>query len=124
MSGSVLLLDDDEELLDAVASLIEFITQAPCLRMRSLEEVQQARDRVLECRLAILDIALGAGGPSGLDVYRWLVHEGFPGQVVFLTGHASSHPLVKSAAEVANARVVQKPVGLEELRGVLAEGGT
>src|SRR5213076_2902784 len=97
--GCVLLLDDDDELLDAVSSLIEFVTKAPCLKLHSLEEAQAARERVNECRLALLDIALGAGKASGLDVYRWLEAEGFHGRIVFLTGHALSHPLVKKAAE-------------------------
>lgn len=119
MRGNVLLLDDDEQLLEALSSLIEFVTHGECLKLRSLEEAKAACDRVLECRLAILDIALGAGQPSGIDVYRWLGQQGFRGQIVFLSGHGLSHPLVKEAAELGNARLLQKPIGLPELRALL-----
>jgi hypothetical protein len=35
--------------------------------------------------------------PAGVDAYGWLQEHGFSGPVVFLTGHARSHPWVRRA---------------------------
>lgn len=119
-NGGVLLLDDDDDLRDVLGDLVRLLTGRSCLTLRSLSEVVARRDEVLACGLAILDINLGRGQPSGIDAYAWLEREGFRGRVAFLTGHASSHPLVARAGGLGAARVYQKPIGLAELRQLLA----
>ena len=71
---------------------------------------ERLRVGALGCGLALLDINLGAGVPSGLDAYRWLKDNGFPGRTVFLTGHARSHPLVREARELTHVQVLSKPI--------------
>jgi ActR/RegA family two-component response regulator len=116
MAGSaVLLLDDDDDLLGALKEGIDDEGGWDCLAAHNLSELQALERRVSECRLAILDINLGAGLPSGLDAYRWLRQQRFSGRVVFLTGHARSHPLVQEAGRVEGATVRQKPLGLDDL---------
>jgi ActR/RegA family two-component response regulator len=76
--------------------------------------VAQSED-VLHSHLSILDINLGARQPSGLEAYRWLRERGYEGQIVFLTGHAMTHPLVSEAQKMGTARVLQKPVPLDDV---------
>jgi FixJ family two-component response regulator len=57
--------------------------------------------------------------PSGLDSYGWLRKHGFEGRIVFLTGHAASHPLVSEARRLGDAEVVSKPVSLARLTTML-----
>lgn len=118
-TGGVLLLDDDDDLRDALADLVPLLTGQRCLSLRSVAELMARRQEALACATAILDINLGPGQPSGLDAYAWLEREHFAGRVVFLTGHARSHPLVARAAAVGAARVYQKPIGIPELRELL-----
>jgi DNA-binding NtrC family response regulator len=117
---SVLLLDDDDDLLDAVSDLIRLLSGATCVRARSFSEVVEQRDEALACEHAVLDINLGPAQPSGLDVYRWLTEHRFAGSVAFLTGHARSHPLVARAVAIEGVTVYQKPIGVDELRQILA----
>ena len=119
-ASTVLLLDDDDDLLDAVSDLMRLLSGAGCVRARSFSEVVAQRDDALACELAVLDINLGPAQPSGLDVYRWLKEQRFGGSVAFLTGHARSHPLVARAAAIEGVTVHQKPIGLDEIRQMLA----
>jgi FixJ family two-component response regulator len=85
------------------------------------EDLLRHREEVLESRLMILDINLGVGVPSGVDAYRWLRAHGFPGTVVFLTGHARTHPEALEARKLPGVRVLEKPVGVDVLGTLLAE---
>jgi FixJ family two-component response regulator len=69
--------------------------------------------------LAILDINLGEGQPSGLDAYHWLRESGFEGKIVFLTGHARSHPLVSQARQAGKVVILEKPTTMERLLSML-----
>jgi FixJ family two-component response regulator len=120
MTGAkVLLLDDDEEMLAAMGELVRLISGRPCLALRSLAQLQARRDEVLACERAILDVNLGPAQPSGLDAYEWLRAQGFRGKIAFLTGHALRHPLVARASALAGVTVLQKPVNIDDVRGLL-----
>ena len=64
---------------------------------------------------------MGPQVPSGLDAYGWLRKHGFDGRIVFLTGHAASHPLVVEAKRLGDAEVVGKPVSLDTLTSMLED---
>jgi DNA-binding NtrC family response regulator len=113
----VLVLDDDVDLREALAQLIELYGHR-CIAAAGMGDVLRQRDAVLNCDVAIIDINLGDGVPSGLDAYRWLLGEHFPGTILFLTGHARSHPLVASACRTG-AAVLEKPIDVDDVRGVL-----
>lgn len=113
--GGVLLIDDDEDLLAAMGDLIAALGAAPVVALRSLAELVDAAPRALRCELAIVDVNLGAGVPTGLDVYEWLRARSFAGRVAFLTGHAINHPLVRRACRLGAARLYQKPIELRDL---------
>jgi FixJ family two-component response regulator len=124
-TGTVVLLDDDQDMRDALGQLIGLLSGGRCLGLASVAELMARRDDVLAARLVILDINLGPRQPSGLDGYDWLQRERFAGRIVFLTGHAHSHPLVARAAALGNARVYAKPIEervLCELLGVPFKG--
>lgn len=117
----IVLLDDDADLRESLSELFELL-HAPCLALASLPAMLAAEPEVLACQLAVLDVNLGDGQPSGVDAYQWLRARGFCGRVVFLTGHARSHPAVARAAALG-AEVLAKPVDTATLR-TLVDGAT
>jgi FixJ family two-component response regulator len=93
-----------------------------CAGYGSVAALQASADSVLLGTLAILDVNLGPDAPSGIDAFRWLKERAFPGEIIFLTGHARSHPLVKACYELPNVQVLEKPIEPKVLR-VLAKTG-
>jgi FixJ family two-component response regulator len=116
---SVLLLDDDEDLLEALRDLLQGEENVECFTARSLDEVQQNSQCALACDVALLDINLGANRPSGIDAHRWLSEHGFRGRTVLITGHAGSHPLVAEAQKLAGLQILRKPFSVADLRRVV-----
>jgi CheY-like chemotaxis protein len=116
----ILIVEDDADLALLLSELLAGSGAETCVA-HSLDEVQAQEHEALACDLAILDVNLGAYEPTGVDVSRWLRDQGFEGPVVFLTGHARSHPMVAEAASVPGSRVLAKPIAAEDL-SLLAEG--
>lgn len=106
----VLVLEDDEDLRSILCELLSLVGVEGCVSAGSLAELKRKQVEALGCGLALLDINLGAGVPSGLEAYAWLKESGFSGRTVFLTGHARSHPLVRQALELSNVQVLSKPI--------------
>jgi FixJ family two-component response regulator len=79
-------------------------------------------ERALDTELAILDINLGANAPSGLDCERWLRQSGYTGHVIFLTGHALTHPLVVQAVNAGSVEILEKPQGINRLIEIVSAG--
>lgn len=115
---SVLLIDDDEDVLDTMGDLVRLLGGS-CVALSGFAELLERREEALRCALAIVDVNLGADEPSGLDVYTWLRAARFPGRVMFLSGYADNHPFVERARALVGARVVQKPLGLAQLCAAL-----
>lgn len=111
----VLFVDDDPDLRELVEITLGRIGIHHVVTADSLRQVEEKREQVLACRLAILDINLGAGQPSGVQVHQWLGHEHFAGKIVFLTGHAANDPQVQQAASLAGSQIAAKPLSLSEL---------
>jgi FixJ family two-component response regulator len=118
----VVVLEDDEDLRTILCELLTLAGAEGCVGVGSLSALERNRVEALGCGLAILDINLGAGVPSGLDAYRWLRDNGFAGRTVFLTGHARSHPLVREALELAHVQVLSKPIESRVLLALLEDG--
>jgi DNA-binding NtrC family response regulator len=118
---SVILLDDDPDLLKVVGSLVKQKTGRECLGLRTLAELRQHRKAVMASALAILDINLGTDQPSGLDAWGWLRAERYQGKIVFLTGHGATHPLVERAAQMGEVRVYTKPLHIEQLQEMVRD---
>ena len=122
MSRSVLVLDDDDDLREALTGMVEFLGHQ-CVGAASLDELRAQSDAVQGCRVAIVDINLGPDRPTGIDAYDWLKQQRFAGSVVFLTGHARSHPLVQQAFLRGDVKLLEKPIGAAELRAILDSDG-
>src|SRR5262245_8851680 len=96
-AGFVLFLEDNDDLRELFVELVALSLDRRCIGVGSYEELVALGREVVECEVAILDINLGPNQKSGIDAYSWLRDNGYKGRVVFLTGHASSHPLVVEA---------------------------
>jgi FixJ family two-component response regulator len=119
-TGAVLLLDDDADIREAFSEIIEIAFGRECVGFASYTELIGARDTALGCAIAILDINLGPGEPSGIDAYTWLRDNQFAGPILFLTGHAAAHPLVQRASEMKDVHILAKPLRLAELQKIIA----
>ncbi len=109
----ILLLDDDDDLRTLLAAALVHYKIGEPIACGSVVEMIDRANLVLDCSLALLDVNLGAGKPSGVDAYLWLLDHGFHGDVAFLTGHATHHPVVAEALRQGTVRVLQKPIALD-----------
>jgi FixJ family two-component response regulator len=113
--GFVLFVEDDHDLRETFVELITVILGRRCVGVGSYQEVVALGNGVLACAAAILDINLGPGQPSGIDAYQWLRSHGYTERIVFLTGHASSHPLVVEAMRIGDADIFSKPIDPDQI---------
>jgi DNA-binding response OmpR family regulator len=120
---SALIVDDDEDLRETVSDVFGLAGVPRRVLAASLSEVQRQGAAALQSGLAILDVNLGEGQPTGVDVYHWLRDNGFAGTIVFLTGHAAADQRVAAAAAVPNTRVMSKPISFGDLM-TLVQGPT
>jgi FixJ family two-component response regulator len=117
--ATVMVLDDDGDLLATIADVLRMVYFSNCLPLRSYAEMVTQSKAVLACDLAILDINLGPDQPSGLEAYRWLKANHFRGRVMFITGHAELHPLVAEAQRIGGTPLLRKPFVVDELGAAL-----
>lgn len=110
VAADVVFLDDDDASRDLFREAMSLFVHRSCLCVASFAELAESRDAVLGATLAVLDINLGPDAPNGIDAYRWLRTQGFVGRVAFLTGHASTHPLVAEAKRIIDVQVLEKPL--------------
>jgi FixJ family two-component response regulator len=115
----VLLLDDDSDLREIMSELL-LSDGVTCVGVGSLQEMISLGPRALSCQLALLDVNLGPGQPSGLDAYRWLKAQSFSGRIVFWTGHAISFPGV-AEAHALGVTVLEKPASVSTLLNLVHE---
>ena len=119
--GKVLIVEDDKDLASTYNQVFALFSDCKVVIAESLSVVEARREEALSCSVAILDINLGEGEPSGIDVYIWLRRSGFLGSVFFMTGHGRSHPLVAQAVAIGEATVLEKPFDIERLIQLISE---
>jgi len=109
----ILICDDDPDIAEVMG---EFFQDhgIDSVITHSFDEVVAHRPEALSCSLAILDVNLGFGQPSGVDVFRWLQREQFAGTVVFLTGHAVTSAILEGA-RMLGVPILSKPIEGETL---------
>jgi FixJ family two-component response regulator len=117
----VFVLEDDEDLRTMIASFLENSCRCTVYPMKSLREMEGHLEDLPHLFAAIVDINLGPAEPTGIDAYRWLRSHGFKGRIIFLTGHARSHPVVREAYLIGDAIVLEKPTGIMQLKSALFE---
>jgi len=118
-TGFVLYVEDNDDLRELVVELVTLVLQRRCVGVGSYEELVALGEDALGCGVAILDINLGPNRRSGIDAYAWLRDEGYTGPIVFLTGHASTHPLVVEAQRIGDAQIFSKPIDADRLRSII-----
>jgi DNA-binding NtrC family response regulator len=111
----LLIVDDDEDMREALADLLQATYGRHVIGAADLDQLVALGHRALECGLVIIDVNLGAGKPTGLDVLTWLRDHGYCGKIVFLTGHGRSTPQVEQAHHLQNVTVLSKPLGVDAL---------
>jgi len=121
MTAKILILEDDDDMRNALVDVLSTLLGWETLALGSFDELVQRREEALGCQLAMLDVNLGADQPNGVDALQWLLRQDFTGEIVFLTGHAQSDPLVQRALELGIATVMEKPIGLPQLSALLEE---
>ena len=115
----VLYVEDNDDLRELVVELVTVVLNHRCVGVGSYEELAALGEEALRCSVAILDINLGPDQRSGIDAYAWLRDQGYKGRIVFLTGHASSHPLVVEAQRIGDAEIFSKPIEPDRLRSIV-----
>jgi response regulator of citrate/malate metabolism len=118
----IIILDDDDDLRQLLTELAADIGCICGVCAASVGDLQSHAAEALSCDLALLDVNLGPGVPSGVDAYGWLRAQGYRGEVVFFTGHARSYPLLTEALAAPNVSLLVKPVDCERLEALLAGG--
>ena len=119
----VLYVEDNDDLRELVTELVTVVFKRRCVAVGSYEELVVLGQHGLGCSVAILDINLGSNRRSGLDAYAWLRANGYTGRIVFLTGHARTHPLVVEAQRIGDAQIFSKPIEPDRLRSIVEGGG-
>ncbi len=118
-TGFVLYVEDDDDLRELVVELVTVVLERRCVGVGSYEELVALGEEALGCSVAILDINLRSNRRSGIDAYAWLRDKGYTGRIVFLTGHASTHPLVAEAQRIGDAQIFSKPIDPDRLRSII-----
>lgn len=118
MRTSVLYLDDNTDLRELLAALIESALDVHCFTVSSVDELKENSGIVFQTNVAILDIELGFQQPTGIDAYRWLIESNYQGHIFFLTGHGRSHPLVQEATK-SGVTIWEKPIGAEQITSAI-----
>ena len=115
----MLFVEDNNDLRELFVELVPFLLERRCVGVGSYDDLVAMGEDALACGVAILDINLGPNRPSGIDAYAWLRGKGYTGRIVFLTGHASNHPLVVEAKRIGDAEIFSKPIEPDRLRFVV-----
>jgi DNA-binding response OmpR family regulator len=115
----VFVLEDDESLRDLLKLYLEASGRCTVYAIASVGELERYSGDLVCVSVAILDINLGLSEPTGVDAYRWLRSHGFVGRIIFLTGHARSHPAVREAFLIRDAILLEKPMGIGRLQSVI-----
>jgi DNA-binding NtrC family response regulator len=117
----VLFVDDSSDLCQIMEIMCQSLQGIECICVRSMSAVQERARQVLRTDLAILDVNLGPGEPSGTEIYRWLKRQNYRGKVVFLSGHTRTDPQVVEATRIPGVDFFQKPLGFSQIEALILE---
>jgi DNA-binding NtrC family response regulator len=115
----VLFVDDSSDLCQIMETMCQSLLGVECICVPSMSAVLERAVQVLRTDLAILDVNLGPGEPSGTEVYRWLKGQRYRGKVVFLSGHTRTDPQVVEATRIPGVDFFQKPMGFSQIEALI-----
>jgi FixJ family two-component response regulator len=118
--SSILLLEDDADLREALALAFDSAGAGPVLSFGRLRDLQARSKDALASTCAVLDVNLGAREPTGLEAADWLRQHGFRGRIVFLTGHASGYSLLRETRDSPDIVIVEKPAPFSRLMSLVS----
>ena len=116
---TVLFVDDSYDICQVVEVMCQSLPEVECVCVTSMSAVLERAAQVLRTALSILDVNLGPGEPSGVEIYRWLKGQNYCGKIVFLSGHARTDPLVEEAATTSGVDFFQKPLGFDQIEALI-----
>jgi FixJ family two-component response regulator len=116
---TVLFVDDDCDICEVVEAMCQSLPEVECVCVTSMSAVLDRAAHVLRTGLAILDVNLGPGEPSGVEICRWLKGKNYRGKIVFLSGHARTDPQVEEAARISGVDFFQKPLGFDQIEALI-----
>ena len=116
---TVLFVDDSCDICQVIEVMCQSLPEVECVCVTSMSAVLERASQVLRTGLAILDVNLGPGEPSGVEIYRWLKGQNYRGKIVFLSGHARTDPQVEEAARISGVDFFQKPLGFGQLESLI-----
>ena len=116
---TVLFVDDSSDLCQVMELMCQSLPDVECVCVTSMSAALERAAQVLQTALAILDVNLGNGEPSGVEIYHWLKRQNYRGKIVFLSGHARTDPLVEDAAKISGVDFFQKPLGFDQLETLI-----
>jgi DNA-binding NtrC family response regulator len=112
---TVLILEDDPDLLLTFTEVITSLTDQKVLAIKNITELHERRNEALTAHVALMDINIRHSTLTGLDAAKWLQQEGYKGQLYFVTGHTTAHPAVIEAQKIQNAKLLKKPITIDSL---------
>ena len=116
---AVLFVDDSSDICQVIEAMCQSLPDVKCVCVTSMSAVQERAPQVLRTSLAILDVNLGGGEPSGVDIYRWLRERSYKGRIAFLSGHARTDPRVEEAARISGVDFFQKPLAFDQIEALI-----
>jgi len=117
---SVLFVDDSSDICEIVEVMChQLVPEVECVCARSMSAVEEKAGQALRTALAILDVNLGPGEPSGIEIYQWLKGKEYGGKIVFLSGHARTDPQVEAAGRISGVDFFQKPLAFGQIEALL-----
>jgi DNA-binding NtrC family response regulator len=116
---TVLFVDDSSDLCQVMELMCQTLPGIECICVPSMSAVLERAGQVLRTDLAILDVNLGPGEPSGIEIYRWLIGQNYRGKIVFLSGHARTDPQVMEATNITGVEFFQKPLRFSQIEALI-----
>ena len=115
----VLFVDDSSDLCQIMETMCQSLRGVECICVPSMSAVLERAPQVLRTDLAILDVNLGFGEPSGTEIYCWLKGQNYRGKTVFLSGYTRTDPQVVEATKIPGVDFFQKPLGLSQIEALI-----
>ncbi len=114
-----LLLDDDPDMCSLMQETFEGFSVTDVTICNSYEEVIELGEKILIYDIVFLDVNLGLGQKTGVDVFNWMSQLGFQNRVIFFTGHARSYPILVDALKRPHVALLEKPATIAMIKKVL-----
>lgn len=117
----VFFLDDDQDFLEVVKMFVELNTNSQVMTADTYDATIALKQAILDSDLIFLDINLGRGRFSGLDVCRWFRENGYQKKIYFLTGHAKNSTEVRAVESLDQVGVLTKPYPFDDLLSLIKD---